>query len=239
MANNNKRRYNQKGKRNSNPKNAETGKTKNLKALYEKLDSMSEAEIQARIEEIEKELEQISVDIARKQINGMTDLEEDEEVEDVVDVQDLLSKARKLQDEKTKLKYFPQVKGKLKKIADLQEETIDKKAKAQEEARLKFEKANQKLEEAKEKQSEAKKKMIELDEEIEEIKQEMEDMKEKLAKRPKMKAGMEEEIKELEEQKASLGTKEDFEKMVAEAESEVKKAQEGLGVYISRKKRRR
>ncbi len=221
--------------------------TNNLKELYEKLDGMTEAEIQTRINVIDTALSDMDYEFMSRQtwtrgslnrrlrqneidsdnIENEDELEKrikekaqiQSEIDDNDDrVADIAEGAVRLQDEKKMLGSFGKVKERIGMIAER-------------EASLTREKdeivaaANARLEEAKAKAEEARK-ALDRQKEIEEEMKNLEEAKKLVIKTPKAIAVIDESIKDLTDEMDNLGKKEDLEadiKAVGTAQEELKK----------------
>ena len=102
---------------------------KNLQEVYEELNGMSDADREARISEIEAEIEEIAKLMLNRQMNSSTNAEK---------TQSLIGRVEKLKKEQKMLELFPKVKKKLKKIAQLYRRAKKEKTRKQDLAQGKY-----------------------------------------------------------------------------------------------------
>lgn len=180
---------------------------KNLQELYEELNAMSDADREARISEIDAEIEEIARLMLNRQMNSSTNAEK---------TQSLIGRVEKLKKEQKMLKLFPKVKKKLKKIAQLYRRAKKEKTRKQNLAQGKYLSLRAELRRR--------------EEQIKKYDQEIEEAKEmaKTAKGQTTKRAMEFTINYLEEEKAKIS---DLDKL----REEVKVAKDEFNVYNFRK----
>ena len=195
-----------------------------LKDLYEKLEQISETDMQARIAEIREALTEVNTRTAKmhrrmQAKKGDRDRSEEEikknakEIAKISDELDEISLiGTRLENEAELLEYFPRVRATMQAIKSSQEkadqETND--ARRTVNAQEKLLNAAQK---AADKAREAEEKAKEIEAQIEELQSELDEAKSK-GRKAKVLEGLEEEISEKEEEMAALGTLEDWKKAI-------------------------
>ncbi len=180
---------------------------KNLQEVYEELNGMSDADREARISEIEAEIEEIAKLMLNRQMNSNTNAEK---------TQSLIGRVEKLKKEQKMLELFPKVKKKLKKIAQLYRRAKKEKTRKQDLAQGKYMSLRAEL---RRKEEQIKK----YDQEIEEAKEMA-----KTAKGQTNKRAMEFAVKYLEEEKEKISD-------LDELKEKVKVARDEFNVYNLRK----
>ncbi len=206
----NSKRYNDSQSKNNQDEVIKIVDSSVLKRLYEKMEQMSDAERQARIEKLEEEFKQLSYDFFDMSVDG------DISVEDGGDKKrELLQKGTKIRKDKKKIENFVKVREKLEIIAkikaDLEEQKKEKIAELQKE----IEKAQKQIEETE-------KKIEELEERISDTKSAL-----GLVKSQKAKDAIEAEIEELQAERDGLE--------IEELQETLAIAEEDLETYTSRK----
>ena len=195
-----------------------------LKDLYEKLEQISETDMQARIAEIREALTEVNTRTAKmhrrmQAKKGDRDRSEEEikknakEIAKISDELDEISLiGTRLENEAELLEYFPRVRATMQAIKSSQEkadqETNDARrtVNAQEKLLNAAQKAADKAREAEEKAKEIEAQIGELESELNEAKAK--------GRKTKVLEGLEEEISEKEEEMAALGTLEDWKKAI-------------------------
>lgn len=225
-----------------------TSKREYLDGVYERLNQMSEADIQARIEEINQAMELVDRDTARTErkyrsqvsrrranqilrqenVEGVIapeDVSDEEQYKTIESLDELGLIGTQLENEAEMLEYFPRVKARLQAIEEAKAYAENQDVlltSAMAEAKEDLEAA----EEAAKKAIENAEKAKQIDDEIAEIELEMEEAKAKGRKQKVIDAYLE-EIEEKREEKAELGTEEEWEEAM-NAEEEPKKKIESI-----------
>lgn len=206
----NSKRYNDSQSKNNQDEVIKIVDSSVLKRLYEKMEQMSDAERQARIEKLEEEFKQLSYDFFDMSVDGNISVEDGGDKK-----RELLQKGTKIRKDKKKIENFVKVREKLEIIAkikaDLEEQKKEKIAELQKE----IEKAQKQIEETE-------KKIEELEERISDTKSAL-----GLVKSQKAKDAIEAEIEELQAERDGLE--------IEELQETLAIAEEDLETYTSRK----
>lgn len=181
---------------------------KDLQTLYEELNAMSDTERETRIEDIDKEIDEIARLMLNRQMNPSANANKAEI---------LKQRVEKLRKEQKMLKLFPKVRKKLKRIANAQKRVKAQKIEKRNAAEAEYRKLRSKLKKLEDK-------IKDLDVDIKEAKDVVKTIKGKKARE-----AMQSTITDLEAEKVQIGDTEELKTQVIEAKAKFK-------VYDERKK---